>query len=71
MFETERWGTNQVRRALERVSLRALGTKLTIQTWRHCTKAIYRKYMKDKAIQKAFAVADGEDEAAEDELEDI
>ena len=70
-FKTEQWGTNQIRRAIERVSLRALGTKLNIQIWRHSTKAIYRKYMKDKAVLKALIAADEDDDDEADEPEDI
>ena len=70
-FKTEQWGTNQIRRAIERVSLRALGTKLNIQIWRHSTKAIYRKYMKDKAVLKALIAANKDDDDEADEPEDI
>ena len=46
----ERWGTNQVRRAIERVSLRWLKTKINIQIWRHNSKATMRRYIKDSDI---------------------
>lgn len=68
---TERWGTNQVRRAIERVSLRSLEAKLNIQTWRHGTKAIYRRYINDKAILKAVVAGDEDEEDTEDDPFDI
>ena len=60
----EQWGTNQVRRAIERVSLRWLGTKVNTQIWRHNSKATMRRYVRDKDVLKTLACGDGEDDQA-------
>jgi superfamily II DNA helicase RecQ len=68
----EQWGTNQVRRAIERVSLRWLHTKINIQIWRHNTKATIRQYLKDKDILKTLGWGDDEaDQEAEDDPFDL
>lgn len=66
----EKWDTNRVRRAIQRVSIRWLGVKLNIMAWRHSSKAIYRKYINDKAVIKAVVEGD-EDEDGEDDAFDI
>ncbi|KAG9191444.1 hypothetical protein G6011_09532 [Alternaria panax] len=66
----EKWDTNRVRRAIQRVSIRWLGVKLNIMAWRHSGKAIYRKYINDKAVIKAVVEGD-EDEDGEDDAFDI
>jgi hypothetical protein len=66
----EKWDTNQVRRAIQRVSIRWLGVKLNIMAWRHSGKAIYRKYINDKVVIKAVVEGD-EDEDGEDDAFDI
>jgi superfamily II DNA helicase RecQ len=47
-----------------------MGVKLTIIGWRHASKAIYRKYINDKAVIKAVVEGD-EDEDEEDNPFDI
>ena len=42
-----------------------MGVKLTIIGWRHASKAIYRKYINDKAVIKAVVEGD-KDEDKED-----
>tara|TARA_R110002003_G_scaffold3363_1_gene25211 strand:- start:1303 stop:1683 length:381 start_codon:yes stop_codon:yes gene_type:complete len=44
--------------------------KLNIMAWRHSSKAIYRKYINDKAVIKAVVEGD-EDEDGEDDAFDI
>ena len=66
----EKWDTNRVRRAIQRVSLQWLGVKMTIMAWRHGSKAIYRRYINDKAVIRAFVEGD-EDQDGEDEAFDI
>ena len=44
--------------------------KLNIMSWRHSTKAIYRRYINDKAVIKAVVEGD-EDKDEEDEAFDI
>ncbi|KAI9881994.1 MAG: hypothetical protein M1823_006286, partial [Watsoniomyces obsoletus] len=69
---TEQWGTNQIRRAIERVSLRWLKTKINIQIWRHNGKAIMRQYIKDKRVLKTLGWGDDEaDQEAEDDPFDL
>lgn len=62
----EKWDTNRVRRAIQRVSVRWLGVKINIMAWRHGSKAIYRRYINDKAVMKAVVEGD-EDEDGEDD----
>jgi len=66
----QKWDTNRIRRAIQRVSLRWLGVKINIMAWRHGSKAIYRRYINDKAVIKAVVEGD-EDEDDEDEPFDI
>jgi superfamily II DNA helicase RecQ len=56
----ERWGTNQVRRAIERASLRWLETKLNTQIWRQNAVAIIHHYVKDPAVLKTLGYGDSE-----------
>ena len=67
MEAAEKWNTNRVRLAIRRVSLQWLGVKITILAWRHSSKAIYRRYINDKAVMKAVVEGDEEEEEREDE----
>jgi hypothetical protein len=69
----EIWNSNRVKRAIQKESLHHMGVKLNIMAWRHCIKAIYRRYIHNRAAVKAFLDAD-EDEGesdGEDEAFDI
>lgn len=66
----EKWDTNRVRRAIQRVSTQWLGVKINIMAWRHGTTAIYRRYIDDKAVIKAVVEGD-EGEDGEDNAFDI
>jgi superfamily II DNA or RNA helicase len=69
---TEQWGTNQIRRAIERVSLRWLKTKINIQIWRHNSKATMRQYIKDKRVLMTLGWGDDEpNQEAEDDHFDL
>ena len=68
----EKWDTNRVRRAIQHVSLRWLGVKINIMGWRHGSKAIYRRYINDKAVIKAMVEGDeDEEDNGEDDAFDI
>lgn len=68
----ERWGTNQVRRALERVSLRYLGSKITIAIWRQSSKTICDRYLRDPTLQHGLAASyDSEEEGEADDPFDM
>jgi superfamily II DNA helicase RecQ len=64
---TEQWGTNQVRRAMERASLHRLNTKLNLQIWRHNTVAIIERYVRDRAVLKTLRHGDHETDDAEND----
>jgi superfamily II DNA helicase RecQ len=68
---TEQWGTNQVRRAIERASLHWLHTKLNTQIWRHNTAAILERYVKDPAVLKTLGYGDSEMDDAESDPFDL
>jgi hypothetical protein len=68
---TEQWGTNQVRRAIERVSLHRLGTKLNLQIWRHNTVAILQRYVKDRDVLKTLGYGDDETDEVENDAFDL
>jgi superfamily II DNA helicase RecQ len=50
IFKPEAWDTDKVRRALQRVTTRYTGEKLSILSWRHAAKAIYRRYIRDRDV---------------------
>jgi superfamily II DNA helicase RecQ len=68
---TEQWGTNQVRRAIERASLHRLETKLNLQIWRHNTVAIIQRYVKDRDVLKTLGYGDDETDEVENDPFDL
>jgi superfamily II DNA helicase RecQ len=66
LLQPERWDTNRLRKAIQRASLEWMGTGLTVSSWRHATKLIYRKYM--GAAARLLVRAD-EDQEMEEESE--
>jgi hypothetical protein len=64
-------GTNQVRRAIERVSLHRLQTKLNLQIWRHNTVAIIQRYVKDRDVPKTLGYGDDETDEVENDAFDL
>jgi hypothetical protein len=48
-----------------------MGIPLTILSWRHSTKAIYRRFVQNKAIVKRFEEEDEEKEDMEDQAYDL
>lgn len=67
----EQWGTNQVRRAIERASLHRLETKLNLQIWRHNAVAIIQRYVKDKDVLKTLGYGDDETDEVENDAFDL
>jgi hypothetical protein len=69
----EMWNANRVKYAMQKKSLQHMGVKLNIMGWRYSTKAIYRRYIYNRAAVKAFLDADeeGDDSDGEDQLFDI
>ncbi|KAH6132289.1 hypothetical protein HBI68_255650 [Parastagonospora nodorum] len=56
----ELWNSNRVKHALQAISLPYMGVKLTIMGWRHGSKGIYRRHIRNPAAVKAFMDADDE-----------
>jgi hypothetical protein len=71
--KVEIWNTNRVKLAMQKKLLQYIGVKLNIMAWRHSTKAIYRRYIYNRAAVKAFLDADEEGDGSdgEDEAFDI
>lgn len=67
----ETWDSNRVRRAIQHASVEWMGVKLNIIGWRHGSKAIYRRYINDKAIIKTVVQGDEEIEDGEDDAFDL
>jgi hypothetical protein len=63
----EIWNANQVKYAMQKKSLQHIGVKLNIIEWRHSTKAIYRRYIHNRAAVKAFLDADKEGDRSNSE----
>jgi len=71
MHVVEKWNSNRVKMAIQRASLQWMGVKLNIMGWRHGTKAMYRRYIDDKAIVKAVVHGDEDESNDEDEAFDV
>jgi hypothetical protein len=58
---------------MQKKSLQHMGVKLNIMGWRHSSKAIYCRYIYNRAAVKAFLDADEEGDGSdgEDQLFDI
>ncbi|KAH5737485.1 hypothetical protein HBI18_067960 [Parastagonospora nodorum] len=69
----ELWNSNRVKHAIQAISLPHMGVKLTIMGWRHGSKGIYRRHIRNPAAVKAFIDADdnGESSHADDEAFDL
>jgi superfamily II DNA helicase RecQ len=65
----EIWNTNRVKYAMQKKSLQHMGVKLNIMGWRHSSKAIYRRYIHNRAAVKAFLDADEEGDGSDGEDE--
>ena len=63
----EIWSANRVKYAMQKKSLQHMGVQLNIMGWRHSSKAIYRRYIHNKAAVKAFSEADGEGDGSDGE----
>jgi superfamily II DNA helicase RecQ len=63
----EIWNANRVKYAMQKKSLQHMGVKLNIIGWRHSTKAIYRRYIHNRAAVKAFLDADEEGDGSDGE----
>ena len=63
----EIWNANRVKYAMQKKSLQHMGVKLNIMGWRHSTKAIYRRYIHNRAAVKAFLDADEEGDGSDGE----
>ena len=67
--QPDTWSTDRISRQIGKVSSQHMGEKLSILSWRHSVKAIYRRYIKNKAIMDIIQHADtaeGEDEEGQD-----
>ena len=71
MHPIEKWNSNRVKMAIQKASLQWMGVKLNIMGWRHGTKAMYRRYIDDKAIVKAVVQGDEDESNDEDEAFDV
>ena len=61
--EVEYQNSNRVKHAIQKEGLQHMGVPLNIMSWRHGTKAMYRRYIDNAAAVKAFLDADeSEDE---------
>jgi hypothetical protein len=65
------WDTNRVSKAIQQVSVASLGVKIHIPCWRHSSKAIYRRYINDKAIIKVVMEGDKDSLGEDDDAFDI
>jgi hypothetical protein len=63
----EIWNANWVKYAMQKKSLQHMGVKLNIMGWRHSSKAIYRRYIHNRAAVKAFLDADEEGDGSDGE----
>jgi hypothetical protein len=54
----EYWNSNRVKHAIQKEGLQHMGVLLDIMSWRHGTKAMYRRYIDNAAAVKAFLDAD-------------
>jgi superfamily II DNA helicase RecQ len=63
----EIWNANRVKYAMQKKSLQHMGVKLNIMGWRHSSKAIYRRYIHNRAAVKAFLDADEEGDGSDGE----
>jgi superfamily II DNA/RNA helicase len=71
-YASELWNSNRVTQAIQKASLKHMGMKLNISTWRHSNKAIIRIYISNKTAVKALMWADEDDESNnEDEPFDL
>jgi hypothetical protein len=52
---------------MQKKSLQHIGVKLNIIGWRHSSKAIYRRYIHNRAAVKAFLDADKEGDGSDGE----
>ncbi|KAL8300987.1 hypothetical protein RB593_003818 [Gaeumannomyces tritici] len=57
-WEPEQWNTGRASRALAKVSLKHVGEKIGLMTWRHSVKAIYRRFIRDKGLVDMLENAD-------------
>jgi hypothetical protein len=63
----EIWNANWVKYAMQKKLLQHIGVKLNIIGWRHSTKAIYCRYIYNRAAVKAFLDADEEGDGSDGE----
>lgn len=70
-YRVELWNGNRVKNALQRASLEYMSVKMNIMVWRHCTKAIFRRYINSKTAVRAVERADEDDSAEDDEPFDL
>ncbi|KAL5371306.1 hypothetical protein DPSP01_014356 [Paraphaeosphaeria sporulosa] len=69
--EVELWNSNRVKQAIRKEGLQHMGVPLHILSWRHSTKAIYRRYIDNAAAVKACLDADESEDESEDKPWDI
>lgn len=63
----ELWNSNRLKNAIQKQAMRHIGIKLGIHSWRHSSKAIYRKYIKNPVAVRAFLSTDEEHDDGDDE----
>lgn len=69
--DVELWNSNRLSHALAHASLAHMGVKLGISSWRHITKAIYRRYISDQTAVRTVERADKDEDASDDDAADL
>jgi hypothetical protein len=65
----ELWNTNRLKLALQKPSLVYMAVKLTIMGWRHGSKSIWRRYIRNPKVHKAFMEGAESDSSGEEDDE--